>query len=628
MEIIISRNFSLKKFSDIINIRKINKIEGAQFNYFSLENGIECFYETGAVSSINRPKLSAFYGHLLRRETFISTMAGRVIQAPDILAATEEAIFGSQQDQVGIYVAASLTEDQMIVTTDPLGQLPLYHYKSDCGSKWIICSNPNIISDILASSGSVVNRSLSPCSENICFNTSFGNSSHFEKINRLPMGSRYVFRGHLEITRNPPRNTKGMTYSECIERARSSIYRQLVAIATSGEENEITVDITGGADSRCVLSFLLNSPLRGRFGGRCITRAPNADAVVAQGLMARYNISYGRFPIFLQGKASFSNEIAVRQYGQLFGGARDASAAMPQVSVSNFYHFKGGYGEIGGATPGIDYVTSALENGNVNTDLMVANWLSRRRQSKSIDLITQDAIENASRQLNSELCSLIEEGISPDQLQSELYLRTRSRNHFGMQSYCDMFWKNSPDILSNLWLVEARRRIPSSLHGANKVIFDLIYANDSELAMEALAGKKWDKKILPIDAGSVAQPFVSDPNSTYLYHKVEIKSEFPAGFSPISSGAKSGDTSKFALASNTASYQAIFHYILERFSDSSPIWDTFERNMFIEYSKRSMDDFSSNGQDTNAMGIAASGILAYAGDGLDPHITNTIQMPS
>ena len=244
-----------------------------------------------------------------------------------------------------------------------------------------------------------------------------------------------------------------------------------------------------------------------------------------------------------------------------------------------------------------------------------------------LDLVTREGIELARQALLIEVQSLLDQGVKVDQLLSELYLRTRSRSHFGIQSYCDGLWRTTPDLLNNVWILEARRRLPSSLHFKNKVIFDLIFKNNPQLALEPLASKSWHKSILPLDMVPTA-PASIDPgrSSVGLYEGKIFQLGLPYRFAPVSSGGMSGDNSKFALSSHTASFQALLGYFLDVLPSDHEAWLLFDRTACIEYVRREFSDFSTNGLDTNAMGILASGLCVISGLEIPPRISKIIEI--
>lgn len=546
-------------------------------------------------------------------------------QDHSLISVAREIISSGGLTAYGPCVAAVLDMDGVIVVNDQLGQLPVYHYSN--GRKWLISNRIQMLDMALRLSGESPSRNMLPSIHNLVFGSVYGNITYVSGVGRLPYGCRYVGTKQLRIIRNPARDTKGITYEECIENAYLHIHKQLEAISRNASPSYSVVDITGGADSRCVLSFLMNSPLRGRLRGRCITRSPNPDAVVAGNLMSKYGVPVSQYPIILQGGGRFQSEISTRMNAAISGGGKDPGAPIPSAAMPWLHHYRGGYGEIGGASPGADYVAAAITDDNFDPVRMSQLWIDRRMQAGSLDLVTREGIELARQALLAEVHSLLDQGMRVDQLLSELYLRTRSRSHFGIQSYCDSLWRTSPDLLNNVWILEARRRLPSSLHFKNKVIFDLIFKNNPQLAMEPMANKSWHKSVLPTGVLPV-EPASIDPDrsAVSLYEAKIFQLGLPYRFAPVSAGGTPGDSSKFALSSHTASFQALLSYFLDFFSSNHEAWLLFDRGTCSEYTRREFSDFSTNGQDTNAMGILASGLCAFAELEITPRISKIIGM--
>ena len=174
------------------------------------------------------------------------------------------------------------------------------------------------------------------------------------------------------------------------------------------------------------------------------------------------------------------------------GGARDVCFGAQCAALTNFVHFRGLFGELGGATPGVDYITEAGGSPEAAVNLLLA----RRNRARAYELLTREAVEEIRARLvahYSELCAQY----PLDHVNAEFYLRTRCRTHFGMLAYLDNRSRICPDPLANRWIVEARRLLPGNLHTKNKVIFDLMRQNRSDLLFLPMAGSKWAEEIVP-----------------------------------------------------------------------------------------------------------------------------------
>jgi hypothetical protein len=200
----------------------------------------------------------------------------------------------------GIFFYAQLAAKPtaFILMTDWLGQYPIYYWRSGC--TYLVSNNILMLEAILPNSS----RSVVPALENLVYGGSL-TGTHVLGVERLPFGHMIEATDELAVLPRSDHNESGLdTYDETIEMARKSIRSHILAVSNSvGQDTSIVADITGGSDSRCVLSFLLEQPdLIKRVAGRCITQYPNPDANVAGLVMERYGIPPSKFPVTNQAK--------------------------------------------------------------------------------------------------------------------------------------------------------------------------------------------------------------------------------------------------------------------------------------------------------------------------------------
>lgn len=533
-----------------------------------------------------------------------------------------ELIRSKRFDATGIYTCATVEKNSAVFRSDILSAAPLYYYLEN--GNWAISNRIGLLARALEQGRIPLTRTIDPSIQNIVFGTTFNGISPFREIKVLEFNKMIVVEDTaLQLVDLDAYDPIPHTYDECIENGRKSILSYVESVKSARQDWHSTTDVTGGADSRCVLAFLLNSSFSRNLYGRCITKTPHPDAVVANNIMRKYGIAFGRHPIVTYKKSTLTDEIAVRMNAELTGGGRDSGAPVPSVGLENFLHFKGSYGEIGGATPGVDYAEQATHLGEVDIDRMLDLWIERRRKVGALELLTDGAIDNARSAARREIVATLDCHIQRDQLQSELYLRTRARTHFGLSSHFDQYSKTTIEPLANFWLVAAKRKASNIQINANKIIFDLTYANNPELTMEPFANKSWSKSVLPDCLKSVAPVTGSECEAGLSSYKpIHINGEIPDGFEPLSQGKVGGDRSRFATAGSTASYQALLQSLLDRLDANNNVWDTFDHEAFKLFSDRALEDFSSHGIDTNVMGVATAGVLSVLGETCRPRISS------
>uniref|UniRef100_UPI001B7700B3 hypothetical protein n=1 Tax=Niveispirillum sp. TaxID=1917217 RepID=UPI001B7700B3 len=305
---------------------------------------------------------------------------------------------GPRSADSGVFCVGFVTPDGLDMIVDALWQFPLYW--SRIGSGWLVSNNIQYIQFIMAKNGENVNIILDSCIENMVFGGNIAGSTHVEQIRLVPFGCK--IRGSHVLKFIKFSNVKVGNYEELLESASRSVTRHVESVysAMHRDERKVVVDITGGRDSRCVLSFILKSGFKGEMSGRCISIYPSPDANIAGGIMSKFDIPVACVPVVQTVAAKHVNELAVRNNAALWGGLRSASAPVPGRALSNVIHFSGAFGEIGGGLTVSDYVSEAIRRaGKYSAALAVDIWMERRRMARALQLLTNDAVESVRKKL-------------------------------------------------------------------------------------------------------------------------------------------------------------------------------------------------------------------------------------
>jgi hypothetical protein len=537
----------------------------------------------------------------------------------DILIVSDS---GCQNVVGGIYCLGKINHaGQVILFSDVLSQYPIYYLSA--GAKIIVSNNIRMIRTIMGSHGLSETKSLYPCVENIVFGSIIGEKTHITEIQRVPFAHGLHLTDRLQFFPYDDAATAGkaLSYEQMLDEAERAIASYIKAIEEKiTDADTIVSDITGGTDSRAILCFLLNSRLKHRISGRCIVSYPNPDANVAGYIMQRFGIPVARFPVVLGRKPIVGTEIGIRQNAGLFGGARDPQPFSPPIAFQNLIHFRGSFGELGGATPGSDYMDEASKTGDNFLDAAVNLFVRQRQRVGALDLVTEEAIHHVKQEMLTMFSSLMDQGYETEQLRAEAYLRTRCRTHFGLNSVLLNKTKMTPDVLANRWIVAARRKLPAHLHAKNKVIFDLILRNGKkDIAFMPMAQKKWSESIVPRrhrkDLNNMQQiTFKSDPLSDLssgLFIPLCFQVPELDDFSQLvdENDASVNAKSRFPAERNIVSFQKITSYLLDSLDQTSDIWHFFNRAAMGDYVKKSKQDFHTSGIAVTAMGRVACGLL-------------------
>lgn len=529
----------------------------------------------------------------------------------------------------GVFCLGRVSAAGLEMIVDPLNQYPLYWTRGGAG--WAVSNNVLLLARALEYLGLPCDRSLEPCVEYMLLGGFTGTKTHVRQINTLPAGTR-ISAGHvLRLPEERDESLDVRDYETALEQARTSIFRHLEAAATTIDRpRTVVADVTGGIDSRCVLSFARRSSLAGELTGRCITRVPNPDARVAGHLMTRFGIPVARFPMVDTVPAGFVDELAVRHNAALWGGGRDVAAPVAPVAFADVMHLKGSYGELGGGTRGLDYVVEATRLGGYTHRRAVGILAERRRRARALDLLTPAALDHAEKLAAHALGELEAAGYPREDLKAEMYLRSRSRAHFGLYSTIENKNRLLPDLFANRWMVAARRSLDRRLYSQDQVVFDLIVQNDPELAFAPMADKVWSEDVVPADMIPRLRDMqaVTRESTDFaaiegpLFTSVRVGGHGVQNFAPLTRGAPQVESTLTPLHRSISSYQEVLRYLLDAVPTQHAVWDWFDRAMVGQYVGQEVSDFASHGVDVQSMGRAAAGIIWQLREEVAPHVTS------
>jgi hypothetical protein len=636
VEFVAAHGFSLASAVDSLTDASIAWSAGG----FRLQKfgGIELFASdplrlNAAAMSQPEPDRAAFYlfdGQFSAGTHYFHTLlkapAGALRRRIDTLLRDEH---GGDDINAGQFVVGRIQDGRLELLTDSLSQYPVYYFRS--GERFVISNVLRQIAAVLSASGLPTTPSLLPCLEGTVFGGVLADSTHFAEIKRLPFGHGIIADPYLQLRRLKSTDRE-LSYEETIGRARSALAQHVRAVADAvAAPRLIAADITGGGDSRLVLSLLLDSPLRGEIRGRCFTRYPHPDANVAGALMTAYNLPVAEFPVVVDEDPRFWQQRRMRREieanAALTGGARLIAGTLSTIAFPNFVHFTGLFGELGGATVTGDFVGEAEQLGYSAARAVDLRFAERRRIG-ALDLISEEGLAIVRNNAIAALTELEEEGITREHLQAELYLRSRCRTHFGLVSWLANQSKIAPEPLACPWLVEARRLLPRRLYRRQKVILDLILAGGcKDLALVPMASKIWHESIVPpaeletlgrVEPVTAATPplspltgslmgartFVSDSTRQLMLDPVVRKEIQARGSNRSPSG---GGQTRFGNERAIESSQALMREALDRIPARDDIWSLLNRDEAIRYAHQAKEEFQSS-VDVGALSQVISGI--------------------
>jgi len=530
----------------------------------------------------------------------------------------------------GVFVAGRVGPKGLSLITDPMGQYPLYYFQS--GERFLISNVMRYLTIAMKASGFAATPSLLPCLQSIMFGGAIGDVTHVREIRRLPFGHSVHANPKLHF-RPSAATDYTASYEALITETHDALMRHVVAVSgAASRPGHFVTDVTGGSDSRLVLSLLMASPLRDEFLGRCHAQFPHPDANVAGALFARYNLRIAQMPVVVDSDPHFwvqkLTQRSIDGVAGLTGGTHMPTTPFFKLAFPNLVHFGGSFGEWGGAAPGhaLFRTPADLESTIENViDLRIG----RRRKNKSLELITEEGKSIVRNNAIAAIHALEDEGVPREQLNAEFYLRTRSRSHFGLMSWLNNKSWVAPNPLASPWMVAARRALPWALHSRNKVVFDLLRAGGREdLTKIPLANTVWDPEIVPaqerqeyqsIAAVKVSTPAMS-PFSQVLWQGMPVYAAASRqrmtgdvsetkGNAAARASSSNSSRAKFTNMRYIDDYQAMLRDLVDRVPAQHDLWSLVDRNAVGRWGSRDGAKFTAI--DTTIVGFVLSGSAWY-----------------
>lgn len=492
---------------------------------------------------------------------------------------------------------------KITMSSDVLNQYPIYYYTD--GTEYCISNKPSFIYEHVG----LLKKTARSSIENVIFGAPF-NSTHIQGVKKLRLYEKIEISGSFFRIKTVNHAFKASSYDEAIHLASESINSHVQSIFQSLDDKDFVTDLTGGADSRAMLAFLLKEQPSSNIGIRCMGTYPNPDANVAAYIKDRFNLRSADFPII-----GNSPEVILRNNAQLAGGGIQADLAVPAVKQSQIVHFNGFYGGIDGNV--FDHYAHIIESGKkYSTDLHSRYIFERRYNSGIIDIVNCDYAESVVHDFKFYLDELVELGVSESTLSHEVYLRNRSANHYGMSQFLKNMSSIVPCPFANHLLVEARKYLPPTLSSKRKVMFDLIGINFNDLLWLPMANRKWDQDIISLDQykswENQSEINFSSENLTSfcgeLFNKIPV--QVNNDILPFFTVSKSDSQQTHLIHHYKINfYQSVAKFFISELDSNNNLWEYWDRDKIREICNKNPDRFRNDGLDVELLGIFNSSAI-------------------
>lgn len=325
-----------------------------------------------------------------------------------------------------------------------------------------------------------------------------------------------------------------MSLYEVFSTLRNDVLNNVNAIASS-DADQVISHLTGGFDSRLVLSAILNLGLHDKIDLFCSGPDGSTDRVIADGLTRRFSLRRTNGAGLTTAPTQNMSE---RLMGALFasGGITNTGPHGREVSV-NVAAMGGGYGEVLRTFYGNRVIHSG---GKLDKNLLVSSFMPSARNKNSY--VSERAVQEVSAKLMTKFEFLDDCYAGTDFVADAFYTHVRNRYHIGQTS---LLWSRIGSRFDPLYSVagfELSRRTTQSSRMSNIVGFDLMDSMFSDLVSqpfdydrfnEALRGFRrppetlgWPAKDNPIDFKNALTPSTTE-TSPFLQTLSRISAKEP-----------------------------------------------------------------------------------------------------
>lgn len=541
-----------------------------------------------------------------------------------------ESLEQADQSGSGVFVAGKIATTpqgtKVSIITDWCGQYPVYYWTS---SSRCAVSNSILMMEAVTGAG----RNIFQGVANLASMGGLWKRTHLEGVQRLDVGHRLQLdaRNGLTVRTRSDHRALETGYDDTIRRARKEIQGHLNAVVEANPEANFISDVTGGGDSRAVVSFLERQD---SFDYRVRTTGqyPNPDANISAYLMELLGRQSCVFPT-----PKIPNQIGVRQNAAVSGGAREAGLTAKPFGIEDLVLFRGSFGELGGANAGFNYIMRARSTDpNASFGDALELLFQRKWETGHLRYLTRDAVEWTRAEEISTYSQLENQGYEIDRLFAERYIRVKCRSHFGLSSVTINRNCISPDLLANRWVVEARRSLNSDIYEKAKIIFDLIsLSGRQDILFAPMATRRWHPKIVPanlkpayekMQSVSMKSENLTDrTGSLYQVHSVDTN-EYMASDMIKLPKIKALDYD--GVIPQTRAYnlhRSFLAYFLENISPANEVWDYFDRSWIEKLVSGINTEKKNQFYDTLGMGIVASSLSWRFHLEIAPRVQRTVR---
>lgn len=317
--------------------------------------------------------------------------------------------------------------------------------------------------------------------------------SSYKGVRSLEPFEYFILHGNQVFTKhyNVRENLHSATLFDLFTILRSDVQSSVQAIADSNSQQVIS-HLTGGFDSRLVLSAILNLGLSDRVNIFCSGPEGSTDRVIADGLTREYGLKRVDGAGLTTAPTTNMSE---RLMGALFasGGLTNTGPFGREIAVP-VSAMGGGYGEVLRTFFGNRKITNSL--GRLDPSLLVSSYLPIANPKGTY--LSPDAIAEISSLLTSKFDYLSHLYQGTDFVGDAFYTHNRNRYHIGQTS---LLWSRVGSRFDPLYSVagfELARRSTQHVRSANLIGHDLLDSLKPDLLSWPFDYDRYSKDLLQL----------------------------------------------------------------------------------------------------------------------------------
>lgn len=423
----------------------------------------------------------------------------------------------------GCYLLVKVDAQARSVTllNDPLSLYPVYWFENE---RYAALSNvPIWMESILGEAGVEVERDGMLAGYDLAIGTGAFGVTGWSEFHLVPFGtSATMTQAGLDLkeVRSLDRFfTTDKSLDELIEKSAAEIKENVQAIAGSHYENKVS-DITGGMDSRLVLSAIFSQGLKDEFLYHTNGEHPVPDANCALSIMERFELTR------IKTKSDYSQSVAtdpINTFKKFIYQSQGSRFIYDRAFETNC--IQNHIIKVGGGLAGGFKSTYSLRLGEVNEDDLSVDDAVSAMFLPAKGYLSESLLNRLGRELHEELSMLVSRyGLTLKSAMDFFYVLSRNRYFIGVGEFPNSAIRPKVHALYSESLISAAMMLNDNERAGGKLHYELMKKLSPELWVLPFSDQLWSEKL--IDHDEMASEIIHAPitsKSSKLYGNVKTQ---------------------------------------------------------------------------------------------------------